>query len=210
LGFHLFLIISIGIYSICLNFINPPYTSLMAYRAVFYHYNNRSVKFIPIKKTPWYVKRMLVAAEDYRFYQHHGIDIDAIKTAMKNNKIVGYNYYGGSTITQQLARTLFLIPKKYLVRKYFEAIIAIEMDFLIPKERLLELYLNYVEWGKGIYGIERASSIYFKKSARFLSYDEAARLLTILPSPLNYSPDNFYRRPQMEYRYNFLLGLEGM
>ena len=199
--------ITIAVYSIAMNYINPPYSSLMFYRQLFYNYKNKEVKYISGKKIPAYVKRMVVAAEDYRFYQHNGIDIEAIKVAMKNNKAIGYNYYGGSTITQQLARTLFLIPKKYLIRKYFEAIIALEMDFFIPKERLLELYLNNVEWGKGIYGIESASFYYYKKSAIKLSYDEAARLITVLPSPLNYTPGTFYKRARMVYRYNFLLGL---
>jgi monofunctional glycosyltransferase len=207
LGLHINLIIYIGISSLVLRFINPPSSSLMVYRAVFYNHKILPVKNIPLKNIPWYTKRMIVSAEDYRFYQHNGIDIEAIKTAMDNNKKIGFNYFGGSTITQQLARTLFLIPKKYMIRKYVEIIIALEMDLIIPKDRILELYMNYIEWGKGVFGIERASLVYFKKSSAYMSHDESARIITILPSPLNYNPDTFYNRPQMVYRYNFLSGL---
>ena len=207
IGIHFFVIIFVGICSLSFNFINPPTTSLMIYRKIFYNYKIKEVKFVNMKKIPKYIPRMIVSVEDYKFYKHNGIDIEAIQNAIKLNKVVGSNFYGGSTINQQLARTIFLVPKKVFVRKYFEMIIALEMNLLISKDRMLELYLNYVEWGKGIFGVEQASLAYFKKSAKNLTKDQSARLITILSSPIKYTPNNFYNRRILLVRYNFLSSL---
>ena len=206
-GTHLLLIVLIGLSSLFFRFVNPPVTGIEIYRKVFFKYKIKKRKFVSIKKLPWFVPRMLVSAEDNKFYKHNGIDLEAIDYAMRMNKQIGTNFYGGSTITQQVARTIFLNPDKNFIRKYIEMIIAIEVDLLIPKKRILELYINYAEWGKGIFGIENASLTYFKKSSIYLKKDEAARLITILSSPIRYSPNNFYKRKLLLQRYNFLTAL---
>ena len=206
LGFHFFIIIFAIIFSILFSYINPPISSLMIYRKLFYNYTNKPVKFIPLKKIPYDVRRMLIKTEDCNFYKHNGIDFKAMQNALKINKRIGYNLFGGSTLTQQIARTLYLFPKKYIIRKYIEIIIALIMDLIMPKDRILELYFNYVEWGKGIYGIEKASNIYFKKSSKYLTFDEGARLITILSSPINYNPYNFFIRKDLAHRYDFICG----
>ena len=109
--------------------------------------------------------------------------------------------YGGSTITQQLSRTLFLMPKKVMIRKYTELLISMEMEMILSKERILELYLNYCEWGKGIFGVAQASEHYYGKNPDKLSIDQTARLITILASPISYGPYTFHRKDFLANRY---------
>jgi hypothetical protein len=104
----------------------------------------------------------------------------------------------------QLARNLFLTPRKTYFRKYMEALIALEMDLVMPKDRILELYLNYIEWGKGIFGIGAASSHYYGAGVGALGLDELRRLVTIITNPLRYDVQTFYRSAQMAQRYAFL------
>jgi monofunctional biosynthetic peptidoglycan transglycosylase len=202
--FHLYLIIAIFFLCGLISLFNPGIGSLMIYRVINNHYPVKPVNFVPLKNIPKPVLTMVIAAEDDKFYDHWGIDLDGIHDAvfLKNN--LRYKYYGGSTITQQLARTLFLIPNKTYIRKYFEIIIAVEMDCLMRKDRILELYLNSIEWGKGIFGIENASRYYFGKSVEALSIDEMIRLVTIMPSPVRYNTDNFNLHRALARRYEFL------
>lgn len=127
-------------------------------------------------------------AEDDTFYQHHGFDVEQIKIAIKINWEKKKYAYGGSTITQQLARTLYLSPSKNLLRKAKEAIITVWMERSLPKKRIFEIYLNVVEWGDGIYGAEAAALHYYGKSAAEITADEAVALASILPSPRKWSP----------------------
>ena len=119
-------------------------------RKFFYHYRIAPVSFIPLARIPSGIRYMALALEDSTFYKNNGIDISAISSAYKEDRAMKRMYFGASTITQQLSRTLFLTPDKSFLRKYLEAITALEMNTLIPKNRVLELYLNYAEWGKGI------------------------------------------------------------
>lgn len=212
-----FLLFIIGIHSIffsliflsciSLNFINPPFTNLMIYRLVNNKHKIQKIKFIKLKDIPISAKKMLLKIEDYKFYKHYGIDPAAIKESYELNKKLGYIYRGGSTITQQLARTIFLTPQKNYFRKYLEILIALEMELLLSKDRILELYFNYVEWGKGIYGIETASLSYYKKNISKLNSEEIARLITILASPIKYTPYTFEKRASLQYRYSTLLSM---
>ncbi|HQO09165.1 MAG TPA: transglycosylase domain-containing protein [Clostridiales bacterium] len=203
--FHVLVILFGLFFSVLYSFIDPPVSSFMIYRAVFDGYEIRKNEFIPLKKLPKGTSRMLVRVEDSNFYDHWGIDIDAIESARKRNEKAGYNKYGGSTITQQLVKTLFLVPEKLLIRKYAEVIIAIEFDLILSKDRILELYLNNVEWGKGIFGIEAAAVYHYNKHAVKLNREETARLITILPNPLKYNVKNFARKKSMSRRYYRLM-----
>ena len=148
---------------------------------------------------------MVVRLEDYRFYTHHGVDLGAISDAWMINSSIGRTAVGGSTIPMQLARNLFLTPRKTYFRKYLEAIIAVEMVTILPKDRILELYLNYIEWGKGIFGIGAASAYYFKTGVGGLGLDELRRLATIITNPLRYDVQTFHKSAQMSQRYSYLL-----
>ena len=130
----------------------------------------------------------VLLAEDDMFYQHHGFDFEQIQIALAENLDKHKYAYGGSTITQQLARTLYLRPRKSILRKLKEAVLTCYLEAILPKRRILELYLNVAEWGPGIFGAKAASQNYFWKPASELTPDESVALASILPSPRRWSP----------------------
>lgn len=160
----------------------PPFRT--AFMSVSGH--NISYKWIPISKISSNLQRAVIVAEDDQFFGHQGFDMGAIKKAIEINMKRGKFSRGGSTITQQLARNLYLSPRKSLWRKFREFLIAFKLERELPKERILELYLNVVEFGDGIYGAEAASRHYFNKSAANLTRYESAFLAAILPRPRFY------------------------
>ena len=131
-------------------------------------------------------KQAAIASEDGKFVAHYGFDFDSIQKAMHRNESQGAVSVGGSTISQQLAKNLFLTSHRSYVRKAEEAIIVVMMETLWSKQRILEVYLNVAEFGEGIYGIEAASRHYFGRSAANLSRDQAALLISLLPHPKYY------------------------
>lgn len=202
--FHIAFILFIAVFSVLYIFVDPPFTSLQAYRFVFNGYSTRKHYNLPIKYIARKYQRLVVYTEDPKFYKHYGIDTAAIVNAFQVNMRYGKIISGASTITQQLTRTLFLFPDKFYVRKYLETIAAITIDAVMPKSRILELYFNYAEWGRGIYGIQSASYYYYGLPLYQLSEDQVIRLITILPSPCKYSPKTFERRKRLIKRYNNL------
>jgi len=202
---HISLLEIVGALCFTYRFVNPPVTGLMVYRKIVTGYENKPVDFVPLEKLPAYVPAMFVGVEDHIFYEHHGFDIEAIKDAYRVNKKLGYIYYGGSTITQQLARTLFLTPTRTYARKYLEALISLEMELILKKDRILELYINYIEYGPGIYGIGAAARNAYGKAATSLGKDQYRRLVTIIASPLRYSVKDFRGRVALMERYDYLL-----
>ncbi|MFW6137945.1 MAG: transglycosylase domain-containing protein [Spirochaetota bacterium] len=202
---HGILFVNVGALCLLFSLFNPPITSLMVYRKVFYNYHIKPVDYVPVERISSQVKRMVIKVEDYKFYHHHGVDFQALLRAYQVNQRVGYPLYGGSTITMQLARSLFLVPAKSYLRKYIEVLIAIEMDLVLTKERILELYLNYIEWGKGVFGIGSAAHYYFHQPLDRLTTRNYIKLSTILPNPIEYNVTNFYENHIMLERYNFLI-----
>lgn len=134
-----------------------------------------------------YLKKAVLAAEDQRFLNHKGFDFTemgiAFRDLLSNRKV-----RGASTITMQTARTVFLWPDRTVARKFAEAYYTVLMEFLLPKERILELYLNTVDWGSGVMGAEAAARKYFHTAADRLTKDQAVRLASILPNPHRWSP----------------------
>lgn len=130
----------------------------------------------------------MIAAEDPHFYKHHGLDFYAIWLGVKVNVLKGRIAYGASTITQQLMKNLYLSPSKNPFRKWHEAILALRVERCVPKDRILELYLNEIEWGEATYGIEAASRRYFGKSAASLDAAESAMLSAMIPNPVARNP----------------------
>lgn len=155
------------------------------------------VDYDTIAKT---VKQAAIASEDANFIQHNGFDIKSIEMAIKANEKAGGISMGGSTITQQLAKNLFLTHHRSYIRKGEEAIIAIMIEKLWDKKRILEVYLNVVEFGDGIYGIESASRYYFDKSAKELNKEQAALLISLLPNPKYYQKNLNNKRLQNKKR----------
>ncbi|MCX7655328.1 MAG: transglycosylase domain-containing protein [Treponemataceae bacterium] len=194
--------------SLCLGifrFINPGATTLMVYRRVGYGWEIKRPLFLPLNKIPRSVRTMVIRVEDGDFYNHRGVLLAALKNAYQLNQKLGSPVYGGSTITMQTARTLFLIPEKSYFRKYLEIIVALEMELLLSKDRILELYLNYAEWGKGIFGIERAARTYYKKGIQSLTTDQAIRIVTLLSSPIRYTPETLIKNGILRSRYLYLV-----
>jgi monofunctional biosynthetic peptidoglycan transglycosylase len=141
-----------------------------------------------------HIKRALIASEDAKFLAHEGFDWEGIQTAWEKNLKKGKIVAGGSTISQQLAKNLFLSSKKTPWRKLEEATITVMMEKMMTKRRIFEIYLNVIEWGNGIFGIEAASQHYYKKSARYLTSVEAAKLAAMVPNPRYYDTHRYDKK----------------
>lgn len=169
---------------------NPTKTALMEYREREWKRENRKIvvqkQWVPLSRISPYLIKAVIIAEDDKFWSHHGFDLDAIQKALEKDLQQGRLAFGGSTITQQLAKNLYLTPSKTPLRKVREAVIAWRMERTLSKRRILEIYLNVAEWGEGIFGIEAASLHYFGKPAQLLDVYEAARLAAVLPNPRRY------------------------
>ena len=141
-----------------------------------------------------HLKRALIASEDAKFLDHEGFDWEGIQTAWEKNLKKGKVVAGGSTISQQLAKNLFLSGKRTPWRKLEEAVITVMMEQMMSKRRIFEIYLNVIEWGNGVFGAEAASRHYYRKSARNLSPAEAAKMAAMVPNPRFYDTHRQDRR----------------
>jgi monofunctional glycosyltransferase len=171
---------------------NPLSTALMDHRQTQAKKQGRAAPrqwtWVPLSRISPHLRHAVVAAEDASFFTHEGFDWEGIKEAAKYNLEAGELKRGGSTITQQLAKNLYLSSERSLFRKAREALIARSLEQHLTKKRILELYLNVAEWGQGVYGAEAAARHHFGKSSYDLTADEAAWLAAILPSPRRYDP----------------------
>ena len=150
-----------------------------------------------------YFKQAIVAAEDAKFMQHHGFDWDGMRFALERNKDKGKVVAGGSTISQQLAKNLFLFNKRSFVRKGQEAVATWMMERIWSKQRILEVYINSVEFCENIFGVEAASQHYFGISSRSMSREQAAFLAALLPNPKYYQ--NHRNDRTLQYRKRLIL-----
>ena len=178
---------------------NPPReTAFMAQRMDEARARNPALHirytWVPYAKISPNLKRAMIAAEDAKFVEHSGFDWDGIQNALDKNEKKGRVVAGGSTITQQLAKNLFLSPAKNYVRKAEEAVVTVLLEAILPKQRILELYLNVIEWGNGVFGAEAAAQRYFGIPAAQLSAEQAARLAAMAPAPRRFerNPDSAY------------------
>jgi penicillin-binding protein 1A len=158
-------------------------------------------KIVKINEVPQIVPHAFVAAEDSRFYQHQGFDMQSISRAFFKNFEAGRIVQGASTITQQVAKMMYLSPEKKYIRKIKEAILAYKIDKYLTKEEILNLYLNQIYLGHGTYGIESASLGYFGKSAKELTLPEAALLAGLPKAPSAYSPFLHYEKAKQRQTY---------
>lgn len=143
-------------------------------------------QWLPYERISIHLKRALIAAEDAKFIHHEGFDWDGIQRAMEKNEKKGRAVAGGSTISQQLAKNLFLSPERSLFRKGEEAIITLMVEAVWSKRRIFEVYLNVIEWGNGVFGAEAAARHYYGLGAAQLGPEQAARLAAMVPSPRFY------------------------
>ena len=173
--------------------IDPPTTAVHMERrlqAWIHHtpYHER-YEFVPLSQISLNLQHAVIAAEDARFYQHHGFDWHAMEIAAEDD-MEGGRLRGGSTLTQQLVKNLFFGTGRSILRKGAEFTLVPVAELVLGKQRILELYLNVVEWGPGVYGAEAACRYYYKSSARNISRQESAQLAAILPLPLKRRPDH--------------------
>jgi monofunctional biosynthetic peptidoglycan transglycosylase len=157
-------------------------------------------RWVPLERIAEPMRLAVVAAEDQRFPSHGGFDLDAVADAL-DDASRGRRLRGASTLTQQVAKNLFLWPGRSVVRKAFEAYFTVLLEALWPKRRILEVYLNIVELGPGIFGVEAASQRYFGKPASRLGAAEAARLAAILPNPVKRSAVHPSRSTEQRARW---------
>jgi monofunctional biosynthetic peptidoglycan transglycosylase len=174
-------------------FVNPPVTPLMLIRLAEQSFGGQTVKlenkWISIDKMTRNMPLAVVASEDNRFFEHSGFDFESIEKAREfNAKKQGKKIRGASTISQQTAKNVFLWPQRSWVRKGLEVYFTGLIEFVWGKTRILEVYLNIIETGKGIYGVESASQSFFGKPASGISRGEAALIAAVLPNPLKWNP----------------------
>ena len=166
---------------------NPGSTSFMHQQLAVLQKKNPEArikyKWVPYNRISNHLKRAIIAAEDSNFAEHEGVDWDALQRAYEKNTKKGKVVAGGSTITQQLAKNLFLSGERSYVRKAQELAITYMIEFWMDKERIFEIYLNVVEWGTGVFGAEAAAQHYYGVSAASLTPSQAARLAVMLPNP---------------------------
>lgn len=171
---------------------NPTETALMRQRIEEAHEKGETLKidqrWTALTNIPRHVRMAILVSEDGAFYSHAGVDWHEVQASLETNWEQGRIVRGGSTITQQLAKNLYLSTSRDPIRKIKELIITWILEATLNKKRILELYLNIIEWGHGVFGIEAAAQRYFHKPASQLSREEGARLAAVIPSPLRHQP----------------------
>jgi len=172
-------------------YINPPVTPLMLIRTGEQIIRAEKIRlkyqWVDLRDMSPFIAKSALAAEDQKFFEHNGFDFDAIYTAYKTNQY-SKRIKGGSTISQQTAKNVFLWPGRSWLRKGLEAYFTFLIEFMWSKERILEIYLNVIEMGKGVYGAEAASRFYFYKSCKKLTKYESASIVSVFPLPLKWNP----------------------
>jgi monofunctional biosynthetic peptidoglycan transglycosylase len=175
--------------------VDPGMTSFMSQRLDQLQEKNPKAElrhqWVPYSKISSHLKRAAIAAEDDKFIDHEGFDWEGIQKAIEKNQKKGKVVAGGSTITQQLAKNLFLSASKTPWRKAQEAVITVWIELLWDKRRILEVYLNVVEWGEGLFGAEAAAKRYFGTTAAGLGAEQAARLAVMLPAPRRFEKNPY-------------------
>jgi monofunctional biosynthetic peptidoglycan transglycosylase len=188
-GFLVVSVVGVGVY----RWVDPPLTPLMVLRAVEAHAARRPARmaryWVDVDRVSPSLLRAVLVAEDARFLEHHGVDLDAVRRAIAYNaQHGGRALRGAGTITMQCARNVFLWPGRSYLRKGLEVYFAHLLELVWGKRRILEVYLNVAEWGDGVYGVEAAARTYFGVPASRLGAREAALLAAVLPDPRRWNP----------------------
>lgn len=179
-----------------LRFVAPPTTGVQMQRRVESWFQKgryqKRYSFVPLQRISPALQHAVIAAEDGRFYQHHGFDWEQIQEAIEDEQ-EGKRLRGASTISQQLVKNLFFTTHGSFVRKGVEATVVPLAELILGKRRMLELYLNVIEWGPGVYGAEAAAQFHYRMSAAAIGRDAGARLAAILPNPRRRAPARMNR-----------------
>jgi monofunctional biosynthetic peptidoglycan transglycosylase len=177
---------------VLLIWIDPPFTAVHAQRRIESWFAKKGAprytkryQFVPLWKISRHLQHAVIAAEDGRFYQHNGIDYAEMRKVLAESRD---RFRGGSTISMQLVKNLFVTTHRNPVRKFIEWTLVYPAQFILGKQRILELYLNVIEWGPGIYGAETAARYHYRTSAAALDREQAARLAAIVPGPRTRRP----------------------
>jgi monofunctional biosynthetic peptidoglycan transglycosylase len=193
--------LSAALFLVAARWIDPPTTAVQIERRLQSWIEDKPYRkryeFLPLTQISLNLQHAVIAAEDARFYQHNGFDWHEIQIAAQED-LEGERTRGASTLTQQLVKNLFFGTSRSILRKAAEATLVPVAEAVLGKQRILELYLNVVEWGPGIYGAESACRIYYGMPARNIDRQEAARLAAVLPGPLK-------RRPERMNRYSAII-----
>jgi monofunctional glycosyltransferase len=186
---------------VAIRWADPPTTAVHIQRRLqaWIHHTSyqKRYEFIPLSHISPDLQHAVIAAEDARFYQHHGFDWHQIQIAAEED-MEGDRIRGASTLTQQLVKNLFFGTGRSILRKGAEATLVLVAELVLGKQRILEVYLNVVEWGPGVYGAESACRYYYRTSARNIGREQAAELAAVLPAPLK-------RRPERMNRYGTII-----
>jgi monofunctional biosynthetic peptidoglycan transglycosylase len=187
-GLYLFWVVAL----VGLRYIDPPTTGVQMQRWVEAKVSRKPYRkryaFVPLKRISPNLQHAVIAAEDARFYSNHGIEWDQVEKVLKESSETGKISRGASTITQQLVKNLFFTTHRNPIRKAFEYTLTPLADRILGKQRILELYLNVIEWGPGVYGAEAGAQYHYRVKAAQLDRDQAARLAACLPSPRRWRP----------------------
>ena len=187
-GFYLFCLTALC----AMRWINPPATMVQTQRRVQawlqHKAYTRRAQWTPLSRIAPDLQHAVISAEDGRFFQHHGIDWKEVQKVVDRDVEQGGLGRGGSTITQQLVKNLFFTTSRSVLRKAVEFTLAPAAEWVLPKKRILELYLNVIEWGPGVYGAEAAARYWYSIPASKIDRDQAARLAAVIPSPLRRKP----------------------
>ena len=179
---------------VCLRWVDPPTTMVQVQRRMEAWWDrapyNKFQEWEPLSAIGGNLQMAVIAAEDGRFYQHHGIDWKEVQKVVDQDLDTGKLGRGGSTITQQLVKNLFFTTSRSVVRKGIEFTLAPVAEHVLSKQRILELYLNVIEWGPGVYGAEAACRTWYGVSAAKVDRDQAARLAAVIPAPLRRKPSH--------------------
>jgi len=189
IGLHGFFAVAL----LSLRYVNPPTTGVQIQRRVESFFNSGPYKkrqtFVPLRRISPQLPHDVIAAEDGNFYKHYGIDWGQVQDAIEESAETGEPPRGASTIPQQLVKNLFFTTHRNPVRKALEYTLAPMAVMILGRNRLLELYLNVIEWGPGVFGIEAAAEVHYRTSAAALNREQSARLAAILPSPRRRKPE---------------------
>lgn len=187
---------------LALRFINPITTGVQIQRRleawIYWTPYDKHSTFVPLESISPHLQHAVIAAEDGRFYQHYGIDWQQVELVIQESLEEGEVPRGASTITQQLVKNLYFTTHRNPLRKVFEYTLAPMAGFILGKRRVLELYLNTVEWGPGVWGVQAAAEYHYRSSAAKLTREQASRLAACLPLPRR-------RRPQAMNRYSAII-----
>lgn len=185
-GISLFLVV-------LFKFVPVPFTPLMVIRSIEQKMDGKpmilSHDWVPLEEISPNLQKAVIASEDQHFLTHHGFDFNALEKAYANNQ-KGKKIKGGSTISQQTAKNVFLWPGRSYIRKAFEAYFTVLIELIWGKERIMEVYLNSIEMGDGVYGAQEASRVWYRKDAANLNRREAAGIAAILPNPRKFKATN--------------------